>query len=488
MFAAFHIPDLPIVAALVEHPEWQDRPCAVLRDPTDKEDAKIPLLSMNFAAWETGIAPGWPLNRALVRCPGLMVVSRCPDKETQLLAELVAFADRFSADVEIASPDTVLLDLSGTKRKHFNGMECLPDSEVEVTHALADTPDLAHFAVLEPKTRRRFISIREIGMLPLSLLGRIGDDAGFLPQLQLLGLQTLGDFRQLPKQEVTVRYGARAGYWHDLISGKTHRLLKLHRPPESFLQSMEFDDPVHSGEALLFVCNRMLHVLASRVAARHVAVGILKVRLILIEGHLNREIHLPEPLADPPALLKPIQTLIDSLVLPSPVMAVELDADVALPLSRQQDWTKRQLPDPERWADTLARLEALVGNGRVGIPVPLASHGSDAFTVQDAVVMESSSPASPPPPHCSLPLRRFRPAKKISVFSEPARYPRPLALLTGPHCGQVLESRGPFPSSGNYWDPDASWGRVEWDIQVEHAPLLRLSYQPGERWQLEGIY
>lgn len=489
MFAAFHIADLPVAAALQQQPEWHDRPCAILRDPTDKEDGKIPLLALNPAARLTGIAPGWPLGRALVRCPDLRVLPRHPQTETLLLTELVALADTFTADVEITSADTVLLDLAGTKRVHFDGLETLPRSEVEVCHALAETPDLAHFAVLEPRTRGRFISIREIGTLPLSLIGKLEGDGKFLPLLELLGLRTLEDFRQLPRQGLTERFGPRAGHWQDLISGKTCRLLKLHRPPESFLQTIDFDDAIDSSEALLFVFNRMLHVLASRLAARHLAASVLAIHLRLMEGNMKREIHLPEPLADPAALLKPIQTLIESLLLPSPVIALELDATAALPLSRQSDWTKRQLPNPERWADTLARLEALVGGGNVGIPVPLEIHRPDAFELREATAGGSVS-MDHPLPACGIPLRRFRPPVRISVAFEatPDLHPRPLALLTGPHCGQVLERRGPFPSSGNYWNPAETWRRVEWDIRVEHAPLLRLVYQPEDRWQLDGSY
>ena len=489
MFAAFHIPDLPITAALQEQPKWHEHPCAILRDPTDKDDGKIPLLSINVEAWQTGIAPGWPLNRALVRCPDLRVVFRCPEKEAALLSELIGFADRFSADVEITSPDTVLLNLAGTKRVHFEGLESLPDSEVEVCHALAETPDLAHFAVLEPHTRGRFSSIGEIGTLPLSLLGKLDGTNPFLPLLDLLGLRTLADYCQLPRQELTERFGAPAGHWHDIVSGKTCRLLKLYRPPESFLQSIDFDDAMHSSEALVFIFKRLLHVLSSRLAARHLAASVLIIRFRLEEGELGREIHLPEPLVDPMALLKPIQTLIESLALTSPVIALELDATAAFPLSRQNDWTKRQLPNPERWADTLARLEALAGSGQVGIPMPLGVHRPDAFEMRDAT---GNAPVSGNErlPNCSIPLRRFRPPLKISVAFEAGTHihPRPLALLTGPHCGQVVASRGPFPTSGNYWNPAEKWRRVEWDIQVKDAPLLRLVYQPEDCWQLEGAY
>jgi protein ImuB len=407
-----------------------------------------------------------------------------------LLAELVEFAERFTADVEITSPDTVLLDLAGTKRTNFQGLETLPSSEVEVCHALAETPDLAHFAVLESATRGRFVHTTEIAALPLSVLVKWAEGSRLLPLLDLLGLRTFADYLQLPRQALVERLGPLAGHWHDLISGKTCRLLKLHRPPESLLQSIDFDDPIPSSEALIFIFNRLLHSLASRLTARHLTAAVLDIRLRLVVGDFTRKIHLPESSADPAVLLQPLQTLVDSLVLPSPVVGLELDALAATPFSRQRDWTQRQLPNPDRWADTLARLQALVGRANLGIPLPLALHRPDAFTLRDAAEVSVISPGNSALPLCSVPLRRFRPPVEISVAFEagPDLYPQPLALLTGPHRGQVLEKLGPFLTSGEVWNPSTAWQRVEWDVQVPESPPLRLVYQPGDRWQLDGSY
>jgi protein ImuB len=490
MFAAFHIPDLPMAAAMLQNPELARIPGAILRETPEKEDVKIPLMSLNDAAWLTGIAPGWPLNRALVRCPDLVVIPRDLKTEKALHEELVQFADRFSADIEITAADTVLLDLTGTGRKHFNGLEMLPESEVELSHALAETPDLAHFAVLEPRTRGRFISTGEIGILPISLLGKLDGDPSFLPLLELLGLRTLEDYRSLRRQDLTERFGPVAGRWHDLVSAKTCRLLKLHRPPESFLQSMDFEDPLHSTESLVFVFKRLLHLMAARLAARHLAASLLVIRFTLEEGSLLREIHLPEPLSDPLALLKPIETMVESLRLLSPVVRVELDATSADPLSRQTDWARRHLANPERWADTLARLEALVGNGNVGIPESLDTHAPDSFILKDATKATEPAPWTGPNPESSIPLRRFRPALKIAVAFDPSRkrcFP-PLALLGGPYPGPVVDHAGPFITSGDPWSQLGKWHRVEWDVQIESAPLLRVAYQADDRWQIEGVY
>lgn len=490
MFAAFHIADLPVVAALWDQPAWRGRPCGILREATDRADGKIPLLALNAVARDTGISAGWPLARALVRCPDLKLLSRHLETEAMLFKKLIELAESFTPDVEITSSDTVLLDLAGTKRVDFDGLETLPDCEVEVCHALAETPDLAHFAVLEPQSCGRFISTREIGSLPLSLISRLEGGEKFPPLLDLLGLRTLADYCRLPRQDLIARFGPVAGHWHDLISGKARRLLKLHRPPESLRQSIDFDDAIDSSEALVFILNRLLHVLGSRLAARHLAASVLEIRLRLEHGEMRREIRLPEPLSDPAALLKPIQTMAESLVLSSPVVGLELDATAAIPLARQNDWTRRQLPNPGRWADTLARLEALVGGGLVGIPVPLAVHRPDAFRMRDAGGGDSASPPAGGLPPCSIPLRRFRPPLEISVASESRSNGnlRPLALLTGPYRGEVLEQCGPFITSGDLWNPDLEWGRLEWDIRVDHFPLLRLVYQKSGRWQLDGIY
>ncbi len=499
MFAAFHIPGLAIAAALLERPERRDRPCGILREPNGRDDGKIPLLALNEAARGTGVMPGWQLNRALVRCPDLVVIDRQPKHEERLLTEMLDFAELFTPDVERSSADTVLLDLSTAPASTIHHlvasvcdrhMKCQRRSQTAATvYALAHTPDLAHFAALEPSTRNRCVTVEDIDALPLALLERLDENAACVPLLALLGLRTLGDFRKLPRQELIERFGSVAGHWHDLVSGKACRLLKLHRPPESLLQSVDFDDPVHSAEALLFLFNRLLHVLAARLAVRHLAVGALHIHLQLEQGELRRDIHLPEPLSDPAALLQPIQTFIESLKLPSPVTGVGFDASTAFPLSRQNDWTGRRLPHPERWADTLARLEALLGTDRVGIPKPLNLHRPDAFELRDATSVVNET-CSNKPPVCSIPLRRFRPPLKIAVAFDPKaqRELQPLALLSGPHCGEVLDQRGPFFTSGHHWDPALSWKRLEWDIQVAGAPLLRLVWLPGDQWQLDGIY
>jgi protein ImuB len=294
---------------------------------------------------------------------------------------------------------------------------------------------------------------------------------------------------KIARQDLTARLGPQAGEWHDLLHGKTCRLLRLHRPPESMAQSIDFEEPVISTEPLVFAFKRLLHALSARLAARHVAVKVLRIVFHLERsGCLLREIRLPEPRVEEAELLRPVQVLLDSLKTGSGITGIELDVETTLPTAAQRDWFIRQLPQPERWTDTLAQLAAMLGPGKVGIPLPPASHRPDAFQLRPADGTASSLKCASLP-DCPLPLRRFRPAQEIAVATDAdSREPKPLALLTGNYRGQVVASRGPFRRSGDWWDPAAAWQRIEWDVRLAGDHLLRIAYLPPDRWLVDGLY
>ena len=493
MFAALHVPDLTIAAALRAFPEGRGKPCAVLEADVDPEalmdKIKLPLQAVNELAAGTGIGAGWPLNRALVRCPDLKVLMPHPPGEAELLRELIALAEGLTPDVEIAGKDLVLLDLSRTSSKHAARLGELEPGDASLHHARAATPDLAKLAVRHAACRGRVVSVADIAALPAGFLEWLPGGKEFLPLLEDWGLTTLGCFMKIARQDLTARLGPQAGVWHDLLHGKTCRLLRLHRPPESMAQSIDFEEPVVSTDPLVFAFKRLLHVLGGRRAARHVAVKVLRIVFHLERGGcLLREIRLPEPRVEEAELLRPVQVLLDSLKTGSGITGLALDVETALPSAAQRDWFIRQLPRPERWTDTLAQLGAMLGPGKVGIPLPPPSHRPDAFQLKPA-----DGGASPLKsaflPDCPLPLRRFRPPAEVAVATDAdPREPKPLALLTGNYRGQVIASRGPFRHSGDWWDPEAAWQRIEWDVRLAGDHLLRIAYLPPDRWLIDGLY
>jgi len=323
--------------------------------------------------------------------------------------------------------------------------------------------------------------------------------------LTLWGLSTLGDLAALPRQGLAERLGPDAARLHDILHGKHLRLLRLHRPSQHYRTSRDLDHPLDTLEPLLFLLRRGLDTLCSRLAASRRAAAAARLTLTFDDGDLHlRDLRLPEPTRDPLTLLRLLQTHLDTVTAPSPVVAWSLALTPTLPAQAQPRLFDRSLRDPNKFADTLARLDALLGPRRLGTPRPLDTHQPDQFQISD---FKSQIPSPPPPtPHhqsrqtaTALPLRRYRPPIPVHVASEPrGRHHHPLALLTGPHQGAVTAVHGPFPLSGSWWDPEEAWQRVEWDLQLEDHTLLRLACHPPRnskdtkktipQWTLEGLY
>jgi hypothetical protein len=87
-------------------------------------------------------------------------------------------------------------------------------------------------------------------------------------------------------------------------------------------------------------------------------------------------------------------------------------------------------------------------------------------------------------------LRRYRPPLPVTVKTH-AESHHPLEILSGTrdHQGRILDHRGPWRHSGDWWDTSAQWAREEWDIHHENHHLYRLTHdQPKHQWLLEGTY
>lgn len=486
MFAAIHLPDLAVAAALRERSDQRDQPCAVLAPGHQQSAAKLPLLALNRPARQTGLSVGWPLNRALVRCPNLKILDRAPHQEALLLQEVLVFAESLTPDFERSSADTVILDLTRCRTSSNLAIEDFWLEGVTVVFALGESPDLAHVLACQ----RAVDGGEAIERFPLKAILPISKDASSLPLLKLWGVKTLGDLMELPRQALCERLGSEVGRWHDVLHGKQCRKLRCNQPPETWQQSIEFEDPLVSTDQVLFALKRLLHRLAEQLALRHLAVKSLQLGFFIeSQESLTRILRFPEPLASAEQLFPPLQAMVGSLQLTGPLLRLSLDAESTLASQGQRQWFEQRIAQPARWAETLAKLEAMVGEGRMGIPQPQDSHAPDGFVMRSARGAERPLAACRETPACSVPLHRFRPSREVSVAHEMSgAWPRPLAILNGMHVGEITALRGPFPSSGAWWQADVAWSRLEWDIQLSGRELLRLAFESPHQWQLEGIY
>jgi hypothetical protein len=210
------------------------------------------------------------------------------------------------------------------------------------------------------------------------------------------GIHTLGQLAALDKEQLGVRLGPEAICMWERANGRSSRLLKLIRPPESFQESFEFEREIETAEPLLFMLRRFLEQLAVRLAAIYLVAKELMLRITLANKQTyERVFKIPQPTNDVDLLFRMLQTHLENFRSEHPIVAVALSAEPIRAAGEQFGLFETTLRNPHQLSETLARLTALLGGDRIGTPVLEETHRPDAFHMQPFswAVVESASSA-----------------------------------------------------------------------------------------------
>jgi protein ImuB len=316
------------------------------------------------------------------------------------------------------------------------------------------------------------------------------------------GIHTLGQFAALDKEQVGARLGSEAVRMWEHANGQSNRLLKLVRPSESFEESFEFENEIETAEPLLFMLRRFLEQLSLRLSALYLVVKELTLRITFAnpptvrwdgfaganKQQYERAFKIPQPTNDIDLLFRMLHTHLENFKSEHPITDVSLEAQPTKPPKQQFGLFETTLRNPHQLSETLARLTALLGADRVGIPVLEQTHRPDAFRMEPFTwdTAESAVPSGGLPDalrtaHTTTALRRFRPVAPASVFISENWH-----LQSEKIRGKVIDQRGPYLISGNWWD-EKSWERAEWDLQLGNNVLVRCYHSDGI-WKVDGIY
>ena len=299
------------------------------------------------------------------------------------------------------------------------------------------------------------------------------------------GLRTLGDLTALPRDEIVRRFGADGLALWQRAAGGAPRPLHPVTPPPAFSAAMELEEAVETLEPLLFLLRRFLDRLTLELrVSQHVAAEI-ELRLELEDDTTyQRSFRLPEPTADAGILFRTLHTHLESLTTAASICALALHLTPARPLVRQQGLFETGLRDPHGFAETLARVSALVGDNRVGTPQLEDAHRPDAVKLLSVLAVVPPPAEAPVHPPLGAPLRRFRPPLPARVeFTEG----RPTYLWTEHIRGEISAQSSAYPTRGDWWQRDRAWARTEWDIALVEGGLYRLLLV-DHAWFLEGEY
>ena len=469
MFAVIYIPNFALQAVLRHEPELLSQPVALM----DAEIAKAVIVQLNDAAKASDVVEGLTASQAMARCSRLTIKPRARAQEQATTDVLLQTAYAFSPNIESTALGVCTLELKGLQLQTEETVQAwagkitaaLAQLGLEAKIGAAPTPALALIAAHSNSIVREPTEF--VAALPVETLQ---PPAEILEILSRWGIRTVGAFIHLGKERAAERLGAAALDLFDRVSIHSIRPLKLVSPPEEFAEQMEFENEIETAEPLLFVLRRFVDQLAIRIGLQHRVIAELQLELNLSSGMKYKHVFkVPSPTANVTTLFRMLHTHLETLRTDSPIISLRLSATACLPEKHQFGLFEATLRDPNQFAETLARLTALCGSDRVGTPVLEATHRPDSFRLR---VPDFSASTSSAPNHqrMGLQLRRFRPALAARIEF---RGQQPSFIHAQAISGAVIDVRGPFHSSGNWWS-DGSWAREEWDVQTTNGTLYRI--------------
>ena len=304
------------------------------------------------------------------------------------------------------------------------------------------------------------------------------------------GIRTLGQFAALHKEELAARLGPEAVRLWERANGRSLRLLRLVQPPESFVETYEFEHEVETIEPLLFILRRLLEQLSVRLRSIFLVARELTLRLEFTrpQPSYQRCFQIPQPTTDIDLLFRMLHTHLENFKSEQPIVAVSVEMLPGRAARQQFGLFETALRDPNQLYETLGRLIALLGKERVGTPVLEETHRPDVFRMEPfAWQLEEDNVAQPPAEADQVKLRpalrRFRKTMPASVLREEAR---PVHVRSAEVSGEVTAQEGPYFASGNWWDNN-KWQRAEWDVRLPDETILRC-HEDVEGWKVDGIY
>jgi protein ImuB len=442
---------------------------------------------------------------------------------------LQCVARDFSPRIEVIGPGEVALDLDGLDRLIGDP----PTIAAELRRTAADRGLRVRVAIAGTRTAARLLvhahpgltiaergdECRAVAHLSIDLLPIVANPADNPddpngPNLQTLrrwGLRTLGDLANLPDDEVAARLGQQAVAWQRLARGEDPRPLVPALPEERFEQALDLEWPIEGLEPLSFVLGRLMDPLSAHLEARDRGAAVLHVRLRLVTREVHaRSLQLPAPIRDARTLRTLALLDLESHPPAAAIDHVTVAVDPTPARVVQFSLLTRPLPSPEQLSTLMARLGALMGEGRCGAPAERDSWEPGVFGMKAFAPRESTDSHArgthvhgtrrhgdteisltdlrASVPSCPVAaVRRFRSPVPVRVRLDAGKPSRLTTDRRGLDGGRIDMCAGPWRTSGAWWDSQI-WNRDEWDVTLQDGATYRLFHErESGNWFLDGV-
>ena len=511
-------PDWPVVASGRE----PSQPTAIVKANR--------VVACSREARTHGVAAGMRRRQAQGRCPSLEVLERDLASEARAFEPIVVALEQITPRVEISEPGSCAFPTLGPAR-YFGGDKRLATKVSAVVGevlggrgvvlvAIADGPFAARLAasratpdspMIVPQGQSRAF----LAPLPVALLGR----PDLVDVLTRLGINTLGEFADLPAADVVGRFGSEGRDAHILAGGLDERPLAVSDSPPDLEVSVELDPPVERIDQAGFVAKALADELCFGLTQLGTTCYKILIAAETEHGEELTRIWRGEEAMNSGAIADRVRWQLDGWLNAAPgsrptgglVRLALRPEQIGPAVGRQLGFWGGQTAAAERAARAVARVQGILGVGSVVVPEVRGGRASreqvvavpaEAFDLVERGTVCSAESSSevvpwpgrlPPPAPADVPTEPIQVelldagGHAIGVSGRGLPTGSPQWLLVA---GQRLEVKawaGPWPVEERWWDPQRHSRRARFQVVTEGGRAHVVALESGG-WVIEATY
>ncbi len=272
---------------VLKRPELKDVPFVIAASICNR----IVITATNSLAESHGIYREMALADARAIVPDLEVIEHIQDNDEKLLTALGEWCIRYSPQVAVNLPDSLVLDISGCahlwggERKYLKEIvNRLISKGYDVRGAIADTVGaawaVAHFGKIKPIIEAGGQESALLSLHPVAL--RL--DSAILERLQKLGFYSVRNFISISRSALRRRFGKDFLLRLDQALGNEEEPLELIQPIEPYAERLPSLEPINTRTGIEIAIKKLLKNLCKRLVSEGKGIRIAVLKCYRVDG------------------------------------------------------------------------------------------------------------------------------------------------------------------------------------------------------------